>query len=245
MRELFTTPSPLWGQAFGPAVGLLPGAGKRKVFGQRCESRLDWIPFDVVLHSRRFLVVADQVVVAFVLPERAAAQPKHADSFVACKAFEWAEPFSGRYVWRHEKMHVIRHDDECVHFVAFESVLAIVQGTNYHFGNLRPLEKHWAAFGPIQQSVHGEERLSCGEVGRPEDAAIRKTSVQAERHKYSLANDVQVRKPAFVPAHVGCSGGRGWFVSGRFEKGCAGRKPGGRAEAPPHRLVEVSELVSE
>jgi hypothetical protein len=60
--------------------------------------------------------------------------------------------------------------------------------------------------------------------------------VQTEGHEYSLANHVPVRETAFVPTHVGCSGVRGWFVSEHFMTGCAGRKPGGGAEAPPHRL---------
>jgi hypothetical protein len=233
----------LWGQAFGPAAGLPPGAGKRKIFGQRCEPRLDRIPFDVVLHARRFLVVADQVVVAFVLPERAFVQSEHADGFVSGEAFQRAEPFSGRHARRHEQVHVIRHDHESVQFVALESSLAVLEGTNHHFGYFRLLKKHWAAIGMIEQPIHSYERLSSRQVGRPEDAAGRKASVQTEGYEYSFAHDIKVRKAAFVPAHFGSSSGGGWFVSESFEEVCAGRKPGGRAEAPPHRLVEVGGLV--
>jgi hypothetical protein len=121
---------------------------------------------------------------------------------------------------------VIRHNHERVQFAASESAFAIVEGANHHFSYFRPTQKHRAALGMIQQVIDRYERLACREIGRPEDAAIRKTSVEAEGHEYSLANQIPVRKAAFVPAHVGCSGGRGWIVSGGFEKGCAGRKPG-------------------
>jgi hypothetical protein len=200
---------PVWGQAFGPAAGLPPGAGERETFGQPCEPRLDGVPFDIAPDSCGFLVIADQVVVTFVLPEGAFVQSEQADRFVSREAFQRTEPFSGRYARGDKEMHVVRHDYEGVQFVTAESVLAIVEGTNDHFGYFRPTKKHRAAFGVIEQAIHCDERLSSREGCGTEDAAIRKTSVQTEGHKYSFAQEVQVRKAAFVPTHVGCSGGRG------------------------------------
>jgi hypothetical protein len=224
-------PEVLWGQASGPAAGLPPGAGEGKIFGQRREPSLDRVPFDVVFHALAFCIVADQVVVGFVLPERAFVQSEHADGFVSREALERAEPFSRRHVRGHEKVHVIRHDHERMHFVAAESVFAVRQRPNHHLCYLGPLEEHGAAFGVIQQAIHSYERFACHEVGRPEDTGVRKASVQPERHEDSFAHDIKMWEAAFVPTHVGCSAAEGGSSRGI----CAGRKPDGRAEAPPHQ----------
>ena len=175
------------------------------------------------------------MVVVFVLPERTM-QPKYAEGFVAGEAFERAKPFPRRHVWCDQEVNVIRHDDERMQFVTFESAFAVVEGLDYHFGYFGSTEKHRAALGTIEQLIHGEERLSGCEVGGPEDAADWEASAQAEGYEYSLADDVPMREAPFVPAHFGCSGQRGAIVSQDFVKSCAGRKPGGRAEAPPHRV---------
>src|SRR5579863_2907263 len=122
------------------------GAGERKLFGQRGESCLNRIPFDLVLDSFRFFVVADQVVVAFVLPEGARIQTKHANGFVACETFERAKPFWRRHARRYQKVNVIRHDHESVQFVATESAFPVVEGLDYHFGYFGSSEKHRARF---------------------------------------------------------------------------------------------------
>lgn len=227
-----------WGQAFGPAAGLLPGAGERKILGQICTPCPDRVPFDVVLHSSAFFVAADQVVVALILPKAPSLQTKHADGFVAGEALQRAEPFSRWYARSHKQMHVIRHDHKSVQFVAPESEFAIRERADYHFGNLRAAQIHRSAFGVIEQAIHRYEGLSGGEVGWPENPAIRKAAVQTESNEYSFAHNVQVRKAAFVPTHFGCIGGPRWFVSGKFEKACAGRKPGDRPEGLPHRQGE-------
>ena len=92
----------VWGQAFGPAAGLLPGARKRKLFGQSGEPRLHGVPFDVAPDPLGSFVIGDQVVVTFVLPERCSMQAEHADGFVSGKAFERPEPLSRRYARSHE-----------------------------------------------------------------------------------------------------------------------------------------------
>lgn len=207
------------------------GARPGKLLRQRGESCLDRIPFDVVLHSLAFFVVAYQMVIAFVLPEGAFIQTRHAAGFVSGEALQRAKPFWRRHARCDKKMNVIRHDDESVQFVAFESAFAFVEGLDYHFGDFGSSEKHRARFGTIEQLVHGEEGLpGCG-GGWPEDAPDRKASVKAESYEYSFANRIPMRKAPFIPAHVGCSGARDVIVSGNFVKGCAGRKPRPTADA--------------
>jgi hypothetical protein len=201
------------------------GAGELEFLGQRGEPCFDRIPVDVVLNSRGFFVVTDEVVVAFVLPEGAGMKAKHTDGLVPGEAFERAKPFSGRHVRRDQKMNVIRHDDECVQLVASESTFAVVEGIDHYFGYFPLPEKHGAGLGVIEQVIHGEESFSGCEVGGPKDAAPRKAAVQAEGHEYSFADDIPMRESPLIPAHVVCSSGGGAIVSRDFVSGCTGRSP--------------------
>jgi hypothetical protein len=182
-------------------------AGERKFFWQHGEPCLDRIPFDVPRDSRGFFVVANEMVVAFVLSEGAFIQAKHTDGFVAPEAFQRAKPFSRRHARRDKKVNVIGHHDERVQFVTVESVYAVIERSDDHFGYFRLAQEHRAGFGVIEQAIHGNERLSCCEVGGPKDAVDWKAAVKAESHEHSLADNVPMREAPVVPAHVDCSGG--------------------------------------
>jgi hypothetical protein len=224
----------MWGQAFGPAAGLPPGARKWKVFRQRREPGFYRVPFDVVLNPLAFFVAADQVVVAFILPERYSVQAKHPDGFMTGKAFERSKPLARRHVRRYEQMHVIRHDYERMQFVALESSFPVVERVNNHFGYFWLAKKHRAGFGAVKQSIHRDERLSGCQAGIWKDTTDRKASVQTECYEHSFAANIPMRETPVVPAHVAFSSGRVGIVSEKFVTGCAGRKPGGRPEGLPH-----------
>jgi hypothetical protein len=209
-------------------------AGEGKFLGQRSEPCLDRIPFYVVFHPLAFFVVADQVIVAFILPEGAGTQTKHPDGFVSSKAFERPEPFSRRHAWRDQQMNVVRHHNKRVQLVAVEPAFAVAEGLDNHFSYFGSAEKRRPTFGVIEQAIHGDERLPCCEVRIRESTVNWKASVQPECHEHLPADDVPMREAAVVPAHFGCSAGKGGIVSRSLVIGCAGRKPGGRAEAPPH-----------
>ena len=134
-------------------------------------------------------------------------------------------------------MNVIRHDYKRVKFVAFEAAFAFGEGMDHHFGDFRLAEEDWTACGVVEQSIHGGEGLAGCQADVRKGTADRKTSMQTECHEHSFANNVKVRKAPIVPAHVDFSGGRELIFSGDFVMVCAGRKPGGRAEALPHCLV--------
>src|SRR5579863_7918137 len=109
MRETLAIPSihsllsfTMWGQAFGPAAGLWPGARERKLLGRSGEPCFNRVPFDVGLYPLGACVVRDRVVVTFVLPEGCSMQAKHADGFVSGEAFEWPEPLSGKHARGHK-----------------------------------------------------------------------------------------------------------------------------------------------
>jgi hypothetical protein len=230
----FFNPFSSVGQAFGPAAGLPPGAGKRKLLGQRREPCLYRVPFDVALHSRGSFIIRDQVVVTFVLPERRSTQAEHPNGFVPGETFERPKPFSRRYTRSHEQMNVIRHYDKGVKFITFESAFPVGKGAHNHLCDFRLTQKNRAACRVIEQAIHCREGLSGCQSGVRKGAVDRKTSVQSEGHEHSFANDIPMRKAPIISAHIGFSGHRVFIVSGSFVIVCAGRKPGGRAEAPPH-----------
>ena len=134
-------------------------------------------------------------------------------------------------------MNAIRHDYERVQLIAFESAFAIGKCPHNHFGDLRLTQENRTADRVIQQSIHGHESFSGCKPHVRKGAVDRKTSVQAEGHEHSLANDIPMRKAPVIPAHVDLSSGRGLIFSGNCVMVCAGRKPGGRAEALHHGLV--------
>ena len=137
-------------------------------------------------------------------------------------------------------MNVIRHYDKRVEFVAFESAFAVGKSMDKHFGYFRLVEEDRTVPGVIQQSIHDCESFARCQPDVWEGAVDWETTVQTEGHEHSLADDVEMRKAAVVPAHIGVSGGRESIVSRNFVIVCAGRKPGGRAEALPHRLVKTA-----
>ncbi len=207
------------------------GAGERKILWQPNQPSLDRIPLDVAFHSQAFLLATDEVIVAFVLPERRSTQAEHPDGFVPRESLERPEPGSGSHARGNEKMNVIRHDYEGVQLVAFKSPLAFVEGADKHFRDFRLAEKEWASPEAIQQAIHSNERLTRGKPLVQKNAANRQASVKAEGYEYSFADDVPMRKAPVIPGHVDISSARGEFVSEDFGTACAGRKPGGRAEA--------------
>jgi hypothetical protein len=203
-----TYPTSTWGRAFGPAAGLPSGAGKKKILGQRREPCLYRVPFDVAPNPLDSCIIADQVVVAFVLPERCSVQAKHPDGSVPGKAFKRSEPLSRRYTRSHEQMNMIWHDYERVKFVAFETVFADGEGLDHHCGYFRLAEEDRTVRGMVQQSIHSCEGLSGGQPVVRKGTIDWQTSVQTERHEHSFANDIPMRETAIVPAHVDFSSGR-------------------------------------
>jgi hypothetical protein len=133
---------------------------------------------------------------------------------------------------------MIRHDHKRVQLVAFESSFAIGKGVHNQFGNFRLTQEDGTPCWVIEQAVHSGERLTGRQSGVRKGTVDWKTSMQTKRNEHSLANYVPMRKTPVIPAHVDLSSGRGLIVSGNFGITCAGRKPGGRAEALPHVSLE-------
>jgi hypothetical protein len=184
-------------------------ARKRKLFRQRRESGLHWIPLDITPHPREFVVVANQ-------PERPPALFGHTDGFVARETFEGSKPLSRGYKWRSQQMNVIGHDDERMQLAASEPAFSLGQRLDGHFSNLRPPQRNGAAPGTIQQSVHHDECLAGCEAVWGQDAACRETSVQPECYEHWSSSDVPVREAPVVYVHMEICGDAVLFFSGKI-----------------------------
>jgi hypothetical protein len=209
-------------------------AGKGKIFRQRREPGLYRIPLDISLHAREFLVAANQVIVAFVPPERLAMLLQHSDGLVSGKSFERPQPLARWYIRRDQKMNVIGHYDERMKIIASETAFAFSQRTNSHFRYFRLSQGNRAAFRMIQQAVHGDECLSVSKPFRREDTAGRETSVQTECDEHSFSNDVPMGEAAVVAGHTENSGDEGSIVSEklrRAESRRQARRPAPRAQS--------------
>jgi hypothetical protein len=56
-------------------------------------------------------------------------------------------------------MDMIRHDDERMQLISVEPAIPITQSTHHKLGDFRTLQKQRAAGAPVQETIHGYERL--------------------------------------------------------------------------------------
>jgi len=82
------------------------------------------LPNNVPLNPAELTGVSNQVIVAFVLPERSRPAP-HCVGAMPGKPFEWAEPPAVGDAGRDQQMDVIGDDDKSVELVAMEARLAV------------------------------------------------------------------------------------------------------------------------
>jgi hypothetical protein len=83
----------------------------------------------------------------------------------------------------------------------------------------------------IQQTIHSNERLPGRRTGRRKNTANRKASMQTERYRHSVPDNIPVRKAPAVPGHADSSGGGRLIFSRKARRAEAGRKAG--RPAPP------------
>lgn len=188
-------------------------------------SGLHRIPLDITPHSSELLIIANQMIVAFILPERRPMPYEHSDSFVASKSFERSRRFPRRYPWRSQQANVIGHDDERVEIIAPETVFAFGQCPDDHFRDLRLSQRNRGALRMIRQSVHGDKCLSMSEPAWRDNTAGRETSVQTECDQDPFSGNVPMREAPTVVAHTECSRDGQTIVSWKA------RRTLGRAEA--------------
>ncbi len=212
-------------------------ARPRELLRRTGKACFDWIPFDVPPDARAFLIISDEVIVAFVLPEGDVLKPENPDRLMAGIAFERTQPYSCRHMWRDEQMDVIRHDYEGVNLVAFKSILAVEERTDKHRSDFWLPQKERSGFGSIQKPIQCYKSLTACKSGIGKAAIYRKAAVQPESYEHPFPDYVAMRESSVI-SHLGNSCAASRFSQANFVKACAGRKPGGRPEGLPHQTDE-------
>lgn len=97
---------------------------------------------------RKLLIVANQVIVAFVLPEGRVAV-KDAIRLVGGETLEGPQPLACGHPGSEEEMDVVGHHDESVEMVSLEAGLAVVEGLNYEESYFGAAQVERAGYGVI------------------------------------------------------------------------------------------------
>ena len=132
--------------------------------------------FNVSLDAPELITVANQRIIALVLPKRLAAPLKHqVGSFRGGRLEQ---------VWK----------------LRYASVLDRSRDELHHG---RRSEKGGASASVIEPAVHGDEGLAGSRIGGRKGALCRKTVVPAEGDEQRPADDLEMREPASFQIHVG------------------------------------------
>ena len=78
----------------------------------------------------------NQVIVAFVLPERCMAT-EDTIRLISGEALERAQPFPCWHRWSNQEMDVVGHYDECVELISMEARFAVVESLDHKPGYFR------------------------------------------------------------------------------------------------------------
>ena len=203
------------------------GAGIRKIFGSSRQARLNRIPLDIPTNPLTFLVAANQVIVALVLPERLRSfQTEHTMRLVRRESLERSEPLSRSHPRRDQQMHMVRHHCKGMQLVAPELLLSIDKCLPHHLRDLPLSQKNRPAPLTVQQPIHRHESLPGRQTLIWKSPPNRKASIQPERDKQSLAGHMPVRKASIIP-HVRSV----IWPAESSQTDHAGQKPGGRLES--------------
>ena len=184
-------PSRLASRCAGPAEFLRRGG----------QSRSDRVEFNVVLDPPETFVVANQAIIALVLPEWHAASVQNLVGSMARESLQWPQPLAGIHERRHQEMDVVGHDYVAVQAIPLETRFAVGQGLDHELGDLGLAQECGAAAGLVQESVQSYEGSAGGHSGGWEDTVGRQTARQAEGDEEGLSDEVPVGEAAFVLVH--------------------------------------------
>jgi hypothetical protein len=190
----------------GQALGLRrpprpPRAGPCILLRPESQAGYDRVVFDVPPDSPEFLVVANHVVIALVLPEGLAGSlEQNVGLFGGCR-FERAEKLRGTHLWNDEGMDVIGHDRPSVQLIVFNLDAALDRGQN-QLCNGWLLKKDRAATGMVEQAVQPDESFAGGYIRGRKGTIRGETVMQAEGYEEALAVCVYMGKAAASRGHV-------------------------------------------
>jgi hypothetical protein len=98
-----------------------------RTLGRQNQPSFDRVPLDIPLDLRKFLVIPNPVIIAFVLPERATAAEDPVRP-VGHEAFERSQPMVHRNGARHQQMNMIRHHDKGTQGITSEAFFGCNDG---------------------------------------------------------------------------------------------------------------------
>jgi hypothetical protein len=170
-----------------------PTAAPAKLFRRSRQPRRHRIHRNVISDSLKLRLVANQPIVALILPERMPGQSKHLIAFASCESLKRLHHLGNLNQGSHQEMNVIRHHNVGVELVMPQ--LPKANGVHYHSGDLGDAKVERASACAVENAVHCEEGPARSGRGR-EVAICRQTSVQAPRDEDGLADGMVVRKTA-------------------------------------------------
>jgi hypothetical protein len=144
---------------------------------------------------------SNQMVVALILPEGAASPAQDPVGLIGREPLQGRQPSRRYYLGSHEKMHMVRHDDERMQLIARKPACAVAQGAYDQGGDIGPLKESGSTSGSVEEPVHSDESLAGSHCFRREHWLSGKTTVQAESHKQRLSHDVPVGQSPFIMPH--------------------------------------------
>lgn len=114
-----------------------------------------------MLYLPQFPLVAHQVIVALILPERRVPL-ENPICFVSRKPLERAEPAPCVHLGSDQQVHVIRHHHESMDLISSKPMLAVMQSSYYDPGDFRLAKEQRAGCRTVQQPVHRHKGSTGG-----------------------------------------------------------------------------------
>src|ERR1019366_4160667 len=89
-----------------------PGAGPWKLFRCSRQHGRYRVPLDVMNHALKLRIVANQPIIALILPEWLASESQHSVALPGSESFERLHHLGNCLQWSHQEMNVVRHNDK-------------------------------------------------------------------------------------------------------------------------------------
>src|ERR1017187_7816864 len=115
-----------------------PSAGPRKILRLARYSCFHRIHLDITGNPLELRLVADEPIIALVLPERLPRVAEHSVTLPRGKPLERLHQPRNLHARSDQQMNVARHDDICVDLVVPQTLLPIANGVDNHSRNLWP-----------------------------------------------------------------------------------------------------------
>src|SRR5450759_2617346 len=170
-----------------------PGAGPSKLSRRWRQPRRYRVPLDVMNNPLKLRIVANQPIIALVLPEWLASESQHSVALPGSESFERLHHLGNCLQWSHQEMNMVRHNDKRMELIG--PLVPIVNGIHHHLRDLGHAQEERAVTGGVEDTVHGQESSSGGDC-RGKAAALREAAMQAPCEEGSLADTMIVWQSA-------------------------------------------------